>query len=266
MKNLKLGQFIVGNSLIHQLDPRTKIICSLVVILSVLFGQQWFIMLTSIVILLTGMVLSDIRPVRFLKGLRKLTAVLLLSFVLQALVTPGTPVLLLGSHDITREGLLLGTSTAFRLALLYLCSSLLTMTTSPVKLASGLERLLAPLQRLKLPVHQLSLITSTALRFIPTIIEEAELITRAQKCRGAKFGSPKLKERLYSFIPVLIPLLANSLQRANDLALAMESRCYTGGPNPSRTGSLCYQRADRVAIVLVISCFIFSYAVNTSYM
>ena len=256
MNQLKLGQYTLGNSIIHQLDPRTKIICSLAIIFSVLFSNQLNIMLSSLLIILVGLVLSDIKIVRFIKGLRKLAVVLLISFLLQAFVTPGTPVLFLGNYDITREGLILGGSTALRLALLYLCSTLLTMTTSPIKLASGMERLLAPLQHINIPVHQLALITSTALRFIPTIIEEAELITRAQKCRGAKFNSPKLKDRLLSVVPVLIPLLANSLQRADDLAVAMESRCYMGGPNPSRTGSLCFANQDRLIIGLVISCFV----------
>lgn len=219
-------------------------------------------MLGSILLLLAGIILSEIKIRRVIKGLRKLALVLLVSFLLQAFITPGSPVFFLGSYDVTKEGLILGSSTAFRLALLYLCSSLLTMTTSPVKIATGLERLLAPLQRVKIPVHQLSLITSTALRFIPTILEEAELITRAQKCRGAKFNSPKLKERLFSFVAVLIPLLANALQRANDLAVAMESRCYMGGPNPSRTGSLCYTNTDRLAIGLVLSCLMLAYVIS----
>lgn len=257
-KGLKLGQFVLGNSVIHQLDPRTKIIGCVAVIFSVLMNFRWYVILFNIFIIIAAMFLSRVKIARVLRGLSKLKYLFLLSFIFQAVLTSGEPVFYLGAVSVTREGIALGTSTIFRLLILYLASSLLTMTTSPLKLASGIESLLSPLQYLRIPVSQFSILISTALRFIPTIIEEAETITRAQRSRGAQFNSPSIINRLKSFTAVLIPLLAASLQRANDLAVAMESRCYTGGSSRIRTESLCFKGKDRLAIGLVSLTFALS--------
>jgi len=257
-KGLKLGQFVLGNSVIHQLDPRTKIIGCFAVIFSVLMNFKWYVILLNISIIMAAMFLSRVKIARVLRGLYKLRYLFLLSFAFQAVLTAGEPVFYLGGVSVTREGIALGTSTIFRLLILYLSSSLLTMTTSPLKLASGIESLLSPLHHLRVPVSQFSILVSTALRFIPTIIEEAEIITRAQKSRGAQFNSPHIITRLKSFLSVLVPLLAASLQRASDLAAAMESRCYTGGSSRIRTGSLRFKEKDGLAIGLVFLAFMLS--------
>jgi energy-coupling factor transport system permease protein len=157
---------------------------------------------------------------------------------------------------VTQAGLDLAVSTVLRLLVLLLSSFLLTMTTSPIKLAAGLEWLLSPLRYLKVPVSQFAMLISVSLRFVPTIIEEAETISRAQRSRGAQLRSRNLLIRLKSATAVLVPLLAVSLQRASDLAVAMESRCYTGGANRSRVDKLCFQRRDRLAIGFVALMFI----------
>lgn len=257
-RGLKLGQFVLGNSIIHQLDPRTKIIGCFVIIFSVLMNFKWYVILLNIFIIIAVIILSQVKIARIMRGLRKLRYLFLFSFIFQAVLTSGEPVFHLAGVSVTREGIALGTSTIFRLLILYMASSLLTMTTSPLKLASGIESLLSPLRYLSIPVSQFSMLISTALRFIPTIIEEAETITRAQRSRGAQFNSPRMITRLKSYTAVLIPLLAASLQRANDLAVAMESRCYTGGSSRIRTGSLRFRGKDRLAIGFVSLAFVLS--------
>jgi len=159
----------------------------------------------------------------------------------------------IGRLSVTQEGIALGTGTIFRLLIFYLCSNLLIMTTSTIKLAAGIESLLTPLTYLKIPVHHFSMIISTSLRFIPTFIEEANIITNAQKSRGAQFNSKNLITRLKSNIAIMIPLLAASLQRAEDLAMAMESRCYTGHPNQTRINKLNFNKKDVLLISFMLA-------------
>jgi energy-coupling factor transport system permease protein len=257
-KGLKMGQFVLGNSIIHRLDPRTKITACLVIIFSVLINFEWYVILLNMAVIVAAFYLSGIKDAKIYHSLRKLRYILLFSFIFQAILTTGEPLFHLWFLKVTREGINLGISTVFRLLILYMSSVLLTMTTSPLRLASGIESLLAPLRHLRIPVHQFSMLIGTSLRFIPTIIEEAEVLTRAQRARGAQFNSPKIINRLKSFTAVLIPLLAASLQRANDLAIAMESRCYTGGANRSRLDCLKLRVADRLLIVFILSAFIMS--------
>lgn len=256
MKDIKLGQYVLGNSFLHRLDPRTKIIGCLLIIFSVLFDAQWFLLCFNLLLLVAAISLSGLKMKKFLRGLRKLGLMLLITFIFQLLLTKGQPLWQWGYISIAREGFILGFSTLIRLVILYLCSSLLTMTTSPVSLATGMEALLAPLGRLKVPVHQFALIISTSFRFIPTILEEAETITRAQKSRGAPFNSPNIITRLKSMIAVLIPLIAASLRRVDDLAMAMESRCYAGSPNHYRLRNLSLTGEDKIALCIVGFLFI----------
>lgn len=251
MHDIKLGQFVLGNSYLHRLDPRTKIICSMLIIFSVLFDARWFLLLFSLLILMAAIVLSRLKLKKIMRGMRKLSLMLLLTFILQLLLAKGTPLFQAGFISITKEGIELSVTTMLRLLLLYLSSSLLTMTTSPVSLATGIEALLAPLSRLKVPVHQLAMVIGTSFRFVPTILEEAETITKAQQSRGAPFSSPNPVTRIKSRTAVLIPLLAASLQRADDLAMAMESRCYAGKPNQFRLRNLAFGKRDILAVAVV---------------
>lgn len=251
MKELKLGQFVPGDSFLHRLDPRTKIISCLLIIFSVLFDKKWFLLLVNLLLLVAAIILSRLKIKRIVRGLRKLSIMLLITFFFQLLLTKGHTLWQWGPVHIAREGIDLGISTLLRLFIMYFCSSLLTMTTSPVSLAAGLEALLTPLNCLKVPVHKIAMIISTAFRFIPTILEEAETITRAQKCRGAPFNSPNVLTRIKSMTAVLVPLLAVSLQRADELAMAMESRCYTGRPNYFRMRNLSLAKEDIFSLVIV---------------
>lgn len=249
MKNNQLGRYIPGNSLVHRLDPRTKIISCIVIVTAVLLNYQWYYLLAFILLLTAAIIFAEIDYKIIYNTLRKIRYLLLLTFIFQALLTDGQPLFhFIGRLNVTREGLEFGVVNILRLVILYIGSTLLIMTTSPIKLSAGIESLLSPLSKLKIPVHHFSMMISTSFRFLPSFIEEAKIIRDAQKSRGARFNSPKVMDRIKSNFAILIPLLAASLQRAEDLAIAMESRCYTGHPNTIRIASLKLSREDTLII------------------
>lgn len=251
MKKQKLGRYTPGDSLIHRLDPRTKLLGSLAIIITILVVNSWPVFVLNTVLILAAVYLAKIGFKLVLRSMKWLWIVIFLSFIFQCIYFKGIPLFRLGPVVVTKEGLNLGILTFLRLFILYLSSTILTMTTSPMKLAGGLEALFAPLNYIKVPVSKFAMLISISLRFIPTIIEEADKITSAQKSRGAPFNSPKKSVRLKTGMAVLIPLIVSSLQRATDLAIAMESRCYTGGPNYSRLQKLHLGRNDLFALVLI---------------
>lgn len=255
MNNLKIGQYVHDDTVIHRLDPRTKIIGCLVLVFSALINPKWGFIFIYLCFLLAGFWLSKVSPKKIYHSLRKLRYLLILTFLFQAFLKQGVPILHIWIFKVSREGIEDGVLTAVRLLIIYLSSCLLTITTSPVKLSSGLEGILYPLHWLGVPVQQLSMMIGTALRFVPTFIEEAETITKAQKSRGAPFNSNKITVRIKAEVAVIIPLLASSLQRAGDLALAMESRCYIGESNHVRLNSLSYRKADKIVLFISISIF-----------
>ncbi|SFH10124.1 energy-coupling factor transport system permease protein [Desulfotomaculum arcticum] len=257
MKKIKLGSYTPGTSLIHQLDPRTKLLGGFAIIIAILVDNSWPVLTLNTVLIFTVIYLAKINLKSVLQGVKWLWLIFFLTFVVQCIYTQGEPLFSLGPVIVTREGVYRGVATFLRLLILYLSSTVLTMTTSPMKLAGGLEALFAPLNRLKVPVNQFAMLMTISLRFIPTLLEEAETITRAQKSRGAPFASPKKLVRLKTTLAVLIPLVVGSLQRATDLATAMESRCYTGGTHYSRTKNLRFGRRDLVALAITAVICIF---------
>lgn len=255
MKGMIIGQYIRGDSIIHRLDPRTKLIgCFTIIVAMTLPNYPIPMLLLNVGFIVVFIYLSQVGVARVLRGLTSLWILFLFTFLCQTFLTRGgDPLLNWGGIVITWQGIHLGISTFLRLVIIFLGASLLTMTTSTLKLSAGIESLLSPLVHLRVPVHQFAMIINISLRFIPTIIEEAELIRRAQKSRGAQFDSGPLVMRLRTILAMLIPLLAASLQRAADLALAMESRCYTGNsPNNSRVGSLRFTWRDGVALGIFV--------------
>ncbi|MFA7148490.1 MAG: energy-coupling factor transporter transmembrane component T [Syntrophomonadaceae bacterium] len=257
MKGMITGQYINGDSIIHRLDPRTKLLgCFAIIIAAAWPGQQIPILLFNIGFILLIIYLSQVGVVRVLRGLRTLRMLFLLTFICQVFFTPGDSIWNWGGIAVSRQGIYLGITTFLRLVILYLGSSLLTMTTSTLKLTEGLESLLSPLNYFRFPVHQSAMIINISLRFVPTIIEEAEVITRAQKSRGARFDSGPLALRLKTVLALMIPLLAATLQRATDLALAMESRCYAGGQSYSRESSMVFTWKDGIALGILVTIFL----------
>ncbi|HHW42885.1 MAG TPA: energy-coupling factor transporter transmembrane protein EcfT [Desulfotomaculum sp.] len=251
-EGITLGQYVPGQSFIHRLDPRTKILCAFLAMLAVLVANRpvAIILLTLLTLLFTG--LSGL-SLRLVAGtLRPFRVILAVTFILQVFFTPGEALLALGPLAVSREGLELGAVILWRLTLLVIISSLLTLTTSPVKLTAGLESLLTPLQRFGVPAHELAMMMTIALRFVPTLLEEAGQVYRAQQSRGAAFTRGGPVRRLQGVIPLLVPLFAGAFRRAEDLTTAMEIRCYRGGANRTRMHQLKFSRNDW--LVLLLAC------------
>jgi len=245
LKNITLGQYIPGKSLLHRADPRTKMIWIIVLMVAVFATNNIYCYIMMIA--LTGIILaiSEVPVSYTLRGIKPLLIILIITFIVNIFTYPGTKVLLnIGVLKVTLEGVVQSIIVAIRLSLIVVLGSILTLTTTPIALTDGLESLFKPLKKLKVPVHEMSMMMSIALRFIPTLMEETDRIIKAQASRGADFDTGNLLERAKSFIPVLIPLFVSAFKRAEDLATAMESRCYRGGEGRTRMKQLAYTAVD----------------------
>ncbi|NLM38466.1 MAG: energy-coupling factor transporter transmembrane protein EcfT [Firmicutes bacterium] len=250
-KNITIGQYIPGNSVIHRLDPRTKILGA-VLLIAMLFlvDSVWGYLLAGLAIFAV-IYLSEIPIKVVLRGLRPLFVILLLTVSLHLFMTEGDPIFNVRFlNRITWQGLNRGVLMGVRLALLVMGTSLLTLTTSPINLTDGIESLLSPGKRIGVPAHELAMMMTIALRFIPTLLEEAEKIMKAQMARGADFQSGNLVQRAKSLIPLLVPLFVNAFRRADDLAVAMEARGYRGGEGRTKFKELHFRRADVFALII----------------
>lgn len=248
LKNITLGQYFPGESLIHRLDPRTKLLATiaLIAIVFVSRGFAGFILIAAFVLACAA---STGIHLKFLfKGLKPILFIIVFTFVLNLFFQTGGNVLVkLGPVRITDQGLRMASFMAVRLILLVVCSQLLTLTTSPISLTDGLESLFRPLQVLRFPAHEIAMMMAIALRFIPTLMDEADKIMKAQKARGANFESGKLLQRAKAMIPLLVPLFVGAFRRAEELALAMDARCYRGGAGRTRMKQLKYSKIDLLA-------------------
>ncbi|NLO20740.1 MAG: energy-coupling factor transporter transmembrane protein EcfT [Syntrophomonadaceae bacterium] len=251
MNDIKLGQYVHGNSLIHSLDPRTKIICCTFIVIGILSSHNFWYLLAFLGLILVAIKYSGTPLSSIWRSMRGIRYLLLITFLFQAVLTQGEAVFQVGALSVTREGVVIGLINLLRLVILFLGSILLLMTTTPMKLSAGLEFLLLPLNKIKIPVQYFTTIISIAFRFIPTLVEESLSIKDAQRSRGARFDSPKILSNLKSYLAILIPLLASSMLRAEDLAEAMDSRCYGGNPNQYRMRTLKYDRVDIYLIIFM---------------
>lgn len=251
IRDITLGQYYPEQSVIHRLDARTKILGTLLYIIEVFLVNSFAGF--GLVILALGILIGISKvPVRFIfKGLKAVVFIILLTFVLNLFMFDGTVLWHWKFLTITYEGLYRSCFMALRLILLIIGTSMLTLTTKPMELTDGLEKLLKPFNRLRLPSHEIALMMSIALRFIPTLLEETDKIMKAQQARGADFESGNLIQRVKNMIPILIPLFVGSFRIAQDLALAMEARCYHGGVGRTRMKEIVFSRRDGVAGVLL---------------
>lgn len=251
IRDITLGQYYPEQSVIHRLDARTKILGTLLYIIEVFLVNSFAGF--GLVILALGILIGISRvPVRFIfKGLKAVVFIILLTFVLNLFMFDGTVLWHWKFLTVTYEGLYRSCFMALRLVLLIIGTSMLTLTTKPMELTDGLEKLLKPFNRLGLPSHEIALMMSIALRFIPTLLEETDKIMKAQQARGADFESGNLMQRVKNMIPILIPLFVGSFRIAQDLALAMEARCYHGGVGRTRMKEIVFSRRDGVAGVLL---------------
>ena len=253
LKDITLGQYFPGDTVIHRLDPRTKLLMVILYIVS-LFLCEWFISYgVALAFLITAVVLSKIRPKALFKGLKPLLIIILFTAVLNLFYTDGTVLVKFWIFKITREGIINAFFLVLRIMLLVMGTFLLTYTTSPIALTDGLESLLSPLKRVGFPVHELAMMMSIALRFIPTLIEETDKIISAQKARGADFETGNIFRRAKALIPILVPLFVSAFRRADELATAMECRCYHGGKGRTKLKQLHYRRRDVITLLLGVA-------------
>ncbi|MFI3227714.1 MAG: energy-coupling factor transporter transmembrane component T [Clostridia bacterium] len=244
LKDITIGQYFPGNSLVHKLDPRVKISLTVlyIVALFLLSGAISYVLATLFVVAVIKN--SKISAKLIIKSLKPLIFIIAFTSILNIFYTDGTPLVQIGFLKVTYEGLTLAFFMVWRIILLIAGSSLLTYTTSPILLTDGIEHLLSPFKKFKFPVHEFSMMMTIALRFIPTLIDETEKIINAQKARGADFESGNLVKRAKALVPILIPLFISSFRRADELAVAMECRLYQGGEGRTRLRVLKFEKSD----------------------
>ena len=248
LKDITLGQYFPGDTVVHRLDPRTKLLLVIIYIVGLFNSVGWASYAFVILVTALSMAISKIKPRSALKGLKPLVIIIILTAVLNIFYTDGTPIV--EGWIITWEGIERAVMMSLRIILLIVGTFMLTYTTSPIALTDGLEIMMGPLKKMKIPVHEMSMMMSMALRFIPTLIEETDKIMSAQKARGADFDSGNLFQRAKALLPILVPLFVSAFRRADELAVAMESRCYHGGEGRTRMKQLKMQGIDAWALVL----------------
>ena len=251
IRDITIGQYYPAKSPIHRMDPRTKLFGPLIFIISVfLFHSVAGYAVATL--FLAGMIIISQVPVKFIfKGLKAIFMILMITMVFNILLTPGEVLWKIGIFKITREGISMAVRMAIRLVYLVIGSSLMTLTTTPNQLTDGLEKSLRPLNKIHIPVHEIAMMMSIALRFIPILLEETDKIMKAQIARGADFESGNLIQKVKNMVPLLVPLFISAFRRANDLAMAMEARCYHGGDNRTQMKPLHYTRRDHIAYVVL---------------
>ena len=263
LKDITIGQYIPGESFVHKLDPRTKIIIAMMFIVT-LFIMNKFVGYIFVVAFLAAIIINSKVSLSFIfKGLKPIFILIIITAILNILMTTGTPETLIFKWKFIKvytEGLRLAGFMALRLIFLIVGTSLLTLTTSPIELTDGIERLLRPIG--KSLAHELAMMMTIALRFIPTLTEETDKIMKAQKARGADFETGSLIQKAKSLVPLLVPLFISSFRRADELAMAMESRCYRGGEGRTRMKELHFSSKDLIDFIIFGLLFISSFVVR----
>lgn len=258
LKDITIGQYYPANSKIHKLDPRTKIIAAIVFMIALFVINQFWPYVIVLGIIVAIVKASEIPMSYMIKGVKPLRWILLFTFVINIFCLPGEVLsiggvkLQLGFLKITDAGLRQAIFMSVRLVYLVVGTSLLTLTTSPIQLTDGIERLLDPLNKIGLPVHELAMMMTIALRFIPTLLDETDKIMKAQMSRGADFESSNIINRAKNLVPLLVPLFVSAFRRADELAMAMEARCYRGGKGRTKMRQAVITSADRIAFVLMV--------------
>lgn len=252
VRDITLGQYFPGKSLIHKADPRIKIIFIISFIIFLFIGTNFAALISMMVLSSTLVYLSGIPIKLYLKSLKSVFFVVILTAVLNLFYGTGDPIFQVGFMQITLNGIKNSIFISIRIILMVLIGSLLTYTTSPTDITDALERLLSPLNKFKIRVHEFAMMTTIALRFIPTLIEEIDKIMNAQKSRGADMENGNIIKRIKALIPVMVPLFISSLRRANDLAIAMECRCYRGGENRTKMKILKIKPMDIYILIFTI--------------
>ena len=253
IRDITIGQFYPADSCIHKMDPRVKLFATMIYIIA-LFAFKGFLGLGIITVFLVAVIKISKVPFKFMtKGLKAIVILLLITSVFNLLATPGDVVFWQwGSLQITDKGIINSVVMTIRLVYLILGTSLMTLTTTPNQLTDGLETALKPLNKINVPVHSIAMMMSIALRFIPILIEETDKIMKAQMARGADFEKGNLLQKAKNMVPLLVPLFVSAFRRAEDLAMAMEARCYNGGDGRTKMKPLHYESRDHIAYAVVL--------------
>lgn len=262
LKDITIGKYLETGSFVHNIDPRTKIKITALFMLTIFLINKISFYLPLFLMIVFAVRFSKLPFSYILKGIKPLRLIIIITFIINLLTSKGEVLFSFWIFNITYEGLLRASFMSVRLILLVMGTSILTLTTSPIKLTDALEKIFKPLSNFGFPAHELAMMMTIALRFIPTLTEEADKIMKAQMARGADFESGNLIERAKNLIPLLVPLFINSIRRAGDLAVAMEARCYRGGEGRTRLNELVYTKKDSLSMavssILLISLVILS--------
>lgn len=247
LRDITLGQYYQSDSVIHKLDPRVKLITTIIFIISLFVVDNFIGYIIAALFLVIVIKMSKV-PFKFMvKGMKSIMVLLLITVIFNLFLTPGEALITVWKITITKEGLKTAVFMAIRLTFLIIGSSVMTLTTTPNNLTDGLEKLMRPLRVIHVPVHEIAMMMSIALRFIPILLEETDKIMKAQIARGADFESGNLIKKAKSLVPLLVPLFISAFRRANDLAMAMEARCYRGGDHRTKMKPLQYKKRDALA-------------------
>ncbi len=250
IRDITLGQYYQTESVIHRLDPRVKLIATMVYVISLFVVNNYIGYGICFLFMAIVIALSKV-PVKFmLRGMKSIMLLLSITVLFNLFLTPGEVLFSVWKIKMTKEGVELAVTMAVRLSLLIVGSSLMTLTTTPNNLTDGLESVMKPLKKIKVPVHEIAMMMSIALRFIPILLEETDKIMKAQIARGADFESGNIVKKAKSMVPLLVPLFISAFRRANDLAMAMEARCYRGGEGRTKMKPLIYKKRDALAYVI----------------
>ena len=253
MTRITIGQYYPTNSIIHQIDPRVKLVSVFAYITALMFADSFLAYGLSALFVIGLVKAAKVPPRLLFRGLRAIMFMLIFAASINIFLTPGQTVLFsFGFLRVTQEGIILAIQMALRLTLLITGSSILTLTTSPIALTDGIESLLRPLKIIKIPAHDIAMMMTIALRFIPTLSDEMDKIIKAQKARGADFETGDLLKRAKSLVPILVPLFVSAFKRADELATAMEARCYRGDIGRTKMKSIQMTPKDAIAIGVVI--------------
>ena len=250
LKDITIGQYYPTSSIIHKLDARVKLVATFIFMVSLFIINKFWPYLIVVGCLLSVIKLSKIPGKFIVKGLKPLKWIIIFTFIINIFFIPGDPIWSFGFIKITEQGISQAIFMGIRLIFLVVGTSLLTLTTSPIELTDGIERLLKPLRKIGFPVHELAMMMTIALRFIPTLLDETDKIMKAQMSRGADFESKNIINRAKNLVPLLIPLFISAFRRADELAMAMEARCYRGGYNRTKMKEVIMTKADYIAYAI----------------
>jgi len=252
LKDITLGQYYHADSVLHSLDPRTKLVGTFCFIIALFMIKNPWGYLVAAVFLAFAIIMSKV-PFRFMiKGMKAIVFLIILTVTFNLFLTPGEEVWSWWKLSITKEGIRIAWTMILRLSFLIIGSSIMTLTTTPNNLTDGLESLMGGLKKVKVPVHEVAMMMSIALRFIPILMEETDKIIKAQMARGADFESGNIIKKAKAVVPLLVPLFISAFRRANDLAMAMEARCYRGGEGRTKMKPLRYKRNDVIAYIYIV--------------